>query len=90
MELLLLQTELEQADRWLTSYQHTLSSQEYGDSVSDVAELLKNQEDLEVLILTQQDRFSSLKTLSQRERRLANRGNHGNRDGGGAERRLPV
>ncbi|KAK0147078.1 Spectrin beta chain, non-erythrocytic 5 [Merluccius polli] len=48
MELLLLQREVEQADRWLTSYQHTLTSEEYGDSVSDVAELLKNQEDLEV------------------------------------------
>ncbi|XP_060938197.1 spectrin beta chain, non-erythrocytic 2 [Limanda limanda] len=78
LEIWLLQKELEQADRWLSSYEDTLTAQDYGDSVSDVLELLKRQEDLEAMILAQSDRFLALqKKKTQREKRL---GLHGKED----------
>ncbi|XP_068195162.1 spectrin beta chain, non-erythrocytic 5 isoform X2 [Antennarius striatus] len=71
LEILLLLRELEQAERWLSSYEATLMSEDYGDSVSDVMELLKRQEDLEALIQAQTDRFMALqKKKTQREKRL--------------------
>ncbi|XP_028251320.1 spectrin beta chain, non-erythrocytic 5 [Parambassis ranga] len=71
LEISLLQRELEQAERWLNSYENTLMSKDYGDSVSDVMELLKRQEDLEAMIQAQSDRFIALqKKKTQRERRL--------------------
>uniref|UniRef100_I3J096 Spectrin, beta, non-erythrocytic 5 n=1 Tax=Oreochromis niloticus TaxID=8128 RepID=I3J096_ORENI len=60
LEIVLLQRELEQAERWLNSYESTLMAEEYGDSVSDVMELLKRQEDLEAMIQAQSDRFIAL------------------------------
>ncbi|KAK5886954.1 hypothetical protein CesoFtcFv8_017933 [Champsocephalus esox] len=74
LEICLLQRELEQAERWLSSYENTLMAEDYGDSVSDVMELLKRQEDLEAMIQAQSERFSALqKKKTQREKRL-----HGN------------
>ncbi|XP_034530593.1 spectrin beta chain, non-erythrocytic 1 [Notolabrus celidotus] len=71
LEIALLQRELEQAERWLSSYENTLMAEDYGDSVSDVMELLKRQEDLEAMIQAQSDRFIALqKKKTQRERRL--------------------
>nr|XP_046269773.1 spectrin beta chain, non-erythrocytic 5 [Scatophagus argus] len=76
LEILILQRELEQAERWLSSYEQTLMAEDYGDSVSDVMELLKRQEDLEAMIQAQSDRFMALqKKKTQREKRL---GLHGN------------
>ncbi|XP_020497621.2 spectrin beta chain, non-erythrocytic 5 [Labrus bergylta] len=71
LEISLLQRELQQAERWLSSYENTLMAEDYGDSVSDVMELLKRQEDLEAMIQAQSDRFIALqKKKTQREKRL--------------------
>ncbi|XP_041668259.1 spectrin beta chain, non-erythrocytic 5 [Cheilinus undulatus] len=76
LEISVLQRELEQAERWLSSYENTLMAEDYGDSVSDVMELLKRQEDLEAMIQAQNDRFIALqKKKTQRERRLNLGGN---------------
>ncbi|XP_062252883.1 spectrin beta chain, non-erythrocytic 5 [Platichthys flesus] len=88
LEILLLQKELDQADRWLSSYEDTLMAGDYGDSVSDVMELLKRQEDLEAMILAQSDRFLALqKKKTQREKRL---GLHGKEDKDLQDRRPPA
>ncbi|XP_024910886.1 spectrin beta chain, non-erythrocytic 5 isoform X2 [Cynoglossus semilaevis] len=85
LEIWLLQKELDQAERWLSSYENTLTSQDYGDSVSDVQELLKRQEDLEAMIQAQNERFATLqKKKTQKEKRL---GLHDNID---EERRPPA
>ncbi|AWP15961.1 putative spectrin beta chain non-erythrocytic 5 [Scophthalmus maximus] len=60
LEISLLQRELEQAEHWLSSYENTLTAEDYGDSVSDVMELLKRQEDLEAMIQAQSERFIAL------------------------------
>ncbi|XP_067469592.1 spectrin beta chain, non-erythrocytic 5 isoform X2 [Thunnus thynnus] len=87
-EMSLLQRELEQAERWLSSYENTLTAEDYGDSVSDVMELLKRQEDLEAMIQAQSDRFISLqKKKTQREERL---GLFGNEDKDLQDRRPPA
>ncbi|XP_022067652.2 spectrin beta chain, non-erythrocytic 5 isoform X2 [Acanthochromis polyacanthus] len=78
LEISLLQKELDQAERWLSSYEATLTAEDYGDSVSDVLELLKRQEDLEAMIQTQSEKFIALqKKKTQREKRL---GLHGPED----------
>ncbi|KAG7510030.1 spectrin beta chain, non-erythrocytic 5 [Solea senegalensis] len=78
LEISLLQRELEQAERWLSSYENTLTADDYGDTVSDVQELLKRQEDLEAMIQAQSERFLKLqKKKTQREKRL---GLHGNEE----------
>ncbi|GLD71857.1 spectrin beta chain, non-erythrocytic 2, partial [Lates japonicus] len=88
LEISLLQRELEQAERWLSSYENTLMAEDYGDSVSDVMELLKRQEDLEAMIQAQSDRFIALqKRKTQREKRL---GLHGNEDKDLQDRRPPA
>ncbi|XP_054470225.1 LOW QUALITY PROTEIN: spectrin beta chain, non-erythrocytic 5 [Anoplopoma fimbria] len=71
LEISLLQKELEQAEHWLSSYENSLTAEDFGDSVSDVMELLKRQEDLEAMIQAQSDRFIALqKKKTQREKRL--------------------
>ncbi|KAL6106061.1 sptbn5 [Pungitius sinensis] len=71
LEISLLQKELQQAERWLSSYESSLTAEDFGDSVSDVVELLKRQEDLEAMIQAQNDRFMALqKKKTQREKRL--------------------
>ncbi|XP_076156260.1 spectrin beta chain, non-erythrocytic 5 [Alosa pseudoharengus] len=60
-ELQQLQRELEQAERWLSAHEGGLKAHSYGDSVSDVLELLKKQEDLEAMIEAQNERFNALK-----------------------------
>ncbi|XP_056867453.1 spectrin beta chain, non-erythrocytic 5 isoform X2 [Takifugu flavidus] len=70
LEILMLQRELEQAERWLSSYESSLMVED-GESVSDVLELLKRQEDLEAMIQAQTDRFNTLqKRKTKREERL--------------------
>ncbi|KAM8913952.1 spectrin beta chain, non-erythrocytic 5 isoform 3-T3 [Spinachia spinachia] len=71
LEISLLQKELQQAEGWLRSYESSLTAEDYGDSVSDVVELLKRQEDLEAMIQAQNERFIGLqKKKTQREKRL--------------------
>uniref|UniRef100_A0A8C9YZ58 Spectrin, beta, non-erythrocytic 5 n=1 Tax=Sander lucioperca TaxID=283035 RepID=A0A8C9YZ58_SANLU len=69
LEVSLLQKELEQAERWLSSYENTLMAEDFGDSVSDVMELLKRQEDLEAMIQAQSDRFIALQQKKTQERK---------------------
>nr|XP_057947283.1 spectrin beta chain, non-erythrocytic 5-like isoform X2 [Doryrhamphus excisus] len=72
LEVELLQKELQQAERWLSSYEEMLTDHHYGDSLSDVVDLLKRQEDMEAMIQAQSERFDALnKKTTQRERRLA-------------------
>ncbi|XP_057715583.1 spectrin beta chain, non-erythrocytic 5 isoform X1 [Corythoichthys intestinalis] len=76
LELKLLQKELDQAERWLSSYEDCLTSAHYGDSVSDVVDLLKQQEDLEAMFTLQSELFDALQNkTTQRERKLRLRGN---------------
>ncbi|XP_017558803.1 spectrin beta chain, non-erythrocytic 5 isoform X2 [Pygocentrus nattereri] len=71
LELQQLQRELEQAEHWLNTYETALSAEDYGDSVSDVLELMKKQEDLEAMIQAQSERFNTLhKKKTQREQRM--------------------
>ncbi|XP_066510159.1 spectrin beta chain, non-erythrocytic 5 [Hoplias malabaricus] len=70
-ELQQLQRELEQAEHWLNTYENALSAEDYGDSLSDVLELMKKQEDLEAMIQAQTERFNTLhKRKSQKEQRM--------------------
>ncbi|XP_069573815.1 spectrin beta chain, non-erythrocytic 5 [Brachyistius frenatus] len=88
LEISLLQRELEQAEHWLSSYESTLMAEDYGDSVSDVLELLKRQEDLEAMIQAQSERFIALqKKKTQREKRL---GLHGDEEKDLQYRRPPA
>ncbi|XP_035467370.2 spectrin beta chain, non-erythrocytic 5 isoform X2 [Scophthalmus maximus] len=86
LEISLLQRELEQAEHWLSSYENTLTAEDYGDSVSDVMELLKRQEDLEAMIQAQSERFIALQEKkTQREKRL-----HGKEDKDVQDRKPPA
>ncbi|KAM8834261.1 LOW QUALITY PROTEIN: spectrin beta chain, non-erythrocytic 5 [Synchiropus picturatus] len=71
LEILVLRRELEQAERWLSTYEGALTATDYGDSVSAVLDLLKRQEDVEAVIEAQSERFLALQEKrTQRERRL--------------------
>lgn len=68
LELQQLQRELEQAEHWLNNYESAMIAEDYGDSVSDVLELMKKQEDLEAMIQAQSERFNILhERKAQRE-----------------------
>ncbi|XP_049319614.1 spectrin beta chain, non-erythrocytic 5 isoform X1 [Astyanax mexicanus] len=71
LELQQLQRELEQAEHWLNNYESAMTAEDYGDSVSDVLELMKKQEDLEAMIQAQSERFNILhERKAQREHRM--------------------
>ncbi|XP_036450101.1 spectrin beta chain, non-erythrocytic 5 isoform X2 [Colossoma macropomum] len=71
LELQQLQRELEQAEHWLNTYESALSAEDYGDSVSDVLELMKKQEDLEAMIQAQSERFNTLhEKKTQRQQKM--------------------
>ncbi|KAI1895008.1 hypothetical protein AGOR_G00101700 [Albula goreensis] len=71
LEILQLQRELEQAEHWLSSHETALRTQDYGDCVLDVLELMKRQEDLEAMLQAQEERFSTLlEKRTQKEQRL--------------------
>ncbi|TRY84982.1 hypothetical protein DNTS_028857 [Danionella cerebrum] len=71
LELQQLQRELEQAEHWLNTYESALRAEDYGDSVSDVLELMKKQEDLEAMIQAQSERFNALQARrTQRDKML--------------------
>uniref|UniRef100_A0A4W4DYW9 Spectrin, beta, non-erythrocytic 5 n=1 Tax=Electrophorus electricus TaxID=8005 RepID=A0A4W4DYW9_ELEEL len=66
-----LQRELEQAEHWLNAYENALCEKDYGDSVSDVLELMKKQEDLEAMIVAQSERFNTLyEKKTQKEQKM--------------------
>ncbi|XP_077095863.1 spectrin beta chain, non-erythrocytic 5 isoform X1 [Siphateles boraxobius] len=88
LELQQLQRELEQAEHWLNSYESTLRAEDYGDSVSDVLELMKKQEDLEAMIQAQSERFNALqarRTQREKKRKEIQRG-----DGTDSSRDKPI
>ncbi|XP_058844035.1 spectrin beta chain, non-erythrocytic 5-like [Acipenser ruthenus] len=71
MEIQSLQRELDEAERWMSARETALSEERYGDSVPDVLELLKRQEDLEAMLSAQEERFNQLlERRTKRERRL--------------------
>uniref|UniRef100_A0A8C8T063 Calponin-homology (CH) domain-containing protein n=1 Tax=Pelusios castaneus TaxID=367368 RepID=A0A8C8T063_9SAUR len=59
-EIQLLQRELEQAEAWLAAKESFLSVPSYGDSVSDVEELLKKHQDFEKMLAAQEEKFVQL------------------------------
>ncbi|XP_015205968.2 spectrin beta chain, non-erythrocytic 5 isoform X1 [Lepisosteus oculatus] len=62
---------LEQAERWLNAHEAALSADVYGDSVPDVLELMKRQEDLETMLTAQEERFKQLEEKrTKKEQRL--------------------
>ncbi|XP_068070705.2 spectrin beta chain, non-erythrocytic 5 isoform X1 [Danio rerio] len=71
IELQQLQRELEQAEHWLNTYESALRAEDYGESVSDVLDLMKKQEDLEAMIQAQSERFNALQARrTQRENKM--------------------
>ncbi|KAG5855882.1 hypothetical protein ANANG_G00001630 [Anguilla anguilla] len=71
LETLQLQRDLEQAELWLSTQEAALRSQEYGDCVQDVQELMKRQEDMESTLQAQEERFNALQERkTRREQRL--------------------
>ncbi|KAJ8287366.1 hypothetical protein COCON_G00000250 [Conger conger] len=68
LEALRLQRELQEAERWLSTHEAALRSQEYGDCVQDVLELMKRQEDMESTLQAQEERFSALQERRTRVR----------------------
>ncbi|XP_066550797.1 spectrin beta chain, non-erythrocytic 5 [Amia ocellicauda] len=70
-EIQQLQRELEQAEQWLRAHEAALTDEVYGDSVPDVLELMKRQEDLEAMLAVQEERFTQLQEkTTKKEQRL--------------------
>uniref|UniRef100_A0A8C3LH89 Spectrin beta, non-erythrocytic 5 n=1 Tax=Chrysolophus pictus TaxID=9089 RepID=A0A8C3LH89_CHRPC len=59
-EIQLLRRELEQAEAWLAAKESFLSDPSYGDSVSEVEELLKKHRDFENMLAAQEEKFAQL------------------------------
>ncbi|XP_027737533.1 spectrin beta chain, non-erythrocytic 5 [Empidonax traillii] len=69
-EIQLLRRELEQAEAWLTAKESFLSDSNYGDSVSEVEELLKKHHDFEKMLAAQEEKFAQLSRKTKREMNL--------------------
>ncbi|XP_051647894.1 spectrin beta chain, non-erythrocytic 5 isoform X2 [Manacus candei] len=69
-EIQLLRRELEQAEAWLTAKESFLSDPNYGDSVSEVEELLKKHHDFEKMLAAQEEKFAQLSRKTKREMNL--------------------
>ncbi|KAM4689983.1 spectrin beta chain, non-erythrocytic 5 [Rhinophrynus dorsalis] len=70
LEIQILRRDLEQADGWLISREPYLLDKNYGDSVSNVEELLKKQEDFEKMLAAQDEKFALLRRKTKREQNL--------------------
>ncbi|XP_054256450.1 spectrin beta chain, non-erythrocytic 5 [Indicator indicator] len=66
-EIQLLRRELEQAEAWLAAKESFLSDPNYGDSVSEVEELLKKHHDFEKMLAAQEEKFAQLSRKTKRE-----------------------
>ncbi|NXC11410.1 SPTN5 protein, partial [Orthonyx spaldingii] len=66
-EIQLLRRELEQAEAWLAAKESFLSDPSYGDSVSEVEELLKKHHDFEKMLAAQEEKFAQLSRKTKRE-----------------------
>ncbi|KAM9654132.1 spectrin beta chain, non-erythrocytic 5 [Morphnus guianensis] len=69
-EIQLLRRELEQAEAWLAAKESFLSDPSYGDSVSEVEELLKKHHDFEKMLAAQEEKFAQLSRKTKREKNL--------------------
>ncbi|XP_071665312.1 spectrin beta chain, non-erythrocytic 5 [Patagioenas fasciata] len=69
-EIQLLRRELEQAEAWLVAKESFLSDPSYGDSVSEVEELLKKHNDFEKMLAAQEEKFAHLSRKTKREMNL--------------------
>ncbi|NXV99218.1 SPTN5 protein, partial [Fregetta grallaria] len=69
-EIQLLRRELEQAEAWLAAKESFLSDPSYGDSVSEVEELLKKHHDFEKMLAAQEEKFAQLSRRTKREMNL--------------------
>uniref|UniRef100_H0ZL45 Spectrin beta, non-erythrocytic 5 n=1 Tax=Taeniopygia guttata TaxID=59729 RepID=H0ZL45_TAEGU len=69
-EIQLLRRELEQAEAWLAAKESFLSDPSYGDSVSEVEELLKKHHDFEKMLAAQEEKFAQLSRKTKREMNL--------------------
>ncbi|XP_068017491.1 spectrin beta chain, non-erythrocytic 5 isoform X2 [Melanerpes formicivorus] len=69
-EIQLLRRELEQAEAWLAAKESFLSDPNYGDSVSEVEELLKKHHDFEKMLAAQEEKFAQLSRKTKREMNL--------------------
>ncbi|XP_032649741.2 spectrin beta chain, non-erythrocytic 5 [Chelonoidis abingdonii] len=69
-EIQLLRRELDQAEAWLAAKEGFLSDPSYGDSVSDVEELLKKHRDFEMMLAAQEDKFVQLNRKTKREMKI--------------------
>ncbi|XP_052552192.1 spectrin beta chain, non-erythrocytic 5 [Tympanuchus pallidicinctus] len=69
-EIQLLRRELEQAEAWLAAKESFLSDPSYGDSVSEVEELLKKHRDFENMLAAQEEKFAQLSRKTKREMNL--------------------
>ncbi|KAM8921263.1 spectrin beta chain, non-erythrocytic 5 [Pelodytes ibericus] len=70
LEIQLLRRDLEHADGWLNTREPYLLDPNYGDSLSNVEELLKKQEDFEKMLAAQDDKFDQLRRKTKREQHL--------------------
>uniref|UniRef100_A0A8D2MJU5 Spectrin beta, non-erythrocytic 5 n=1 Tax=Zonotrichia albicollis TaxID=44394 RepID=A0A8D2MJU5_ZONAL len=68
-EIQLLRRELEQAEAWLAAKESFLSDPSYGDSVSEVEELLKKHHDFEKMLAAQEEKFAQLSRKTKVSRR---------------------
>ncbi|NXD80777.1 SPTN5 protein, partial [Halcyon senegalensis] len=73
-EIQLLRRELEQAEAWLAAKESYLSDPSYGDSVSEVEELLKKHHDFEKMLAAQEEKFAQLTRKTKREMNLLKQG----------------
>ncbi|CAM5151113.1 unnamed protein product [Natator depressus] len=69
-EIQLLRREMEQAEAWLAAKESFLSDPSYGDSVSDVEELLKKHRDFEKMLAAQEEKFVQLNRKTKREMKI--------------------
>ncbi|XP_065610862.1 spectrin beta chain, non-erythrocytic 5 isoform X1 [Cyrtonyx montezumae] len=69
-EIQLLRRELEQAEAWLAAKESFLLDPSYGDSVSEVEELLKKHRDFENMLAAQEEKFAQLSRKTKREMNL--------------------
>ncbi|KAM3918253.1 spectrin beta chain, non-erythrocytic 5 [Leptodactylus fuscus] len=70
LEIQLLCRELEQADGWLNTKEPYVLDSNYGDSVPQVEDLMKKQEEFEKMLAAQEEKFEMLKRKTKREQKL--------------------
>ncbi|XP_053330428.1 spectrin beta chain, non-erythrocytic 5 [Spea bombifrons] len=70
LEIQLLRRDIEVADGWLSTREPYLLDPNYGNSLSNVEELLKVQEDFEKMLAAQEEKFALLRRKTKTEQNL--------------------